>query len=140
MVGNARVWDLRKLKDIVFQEGIQRIGNHWFYCTAVEIITVPASVREIGVDAFCYCRQLKSVTFAKDSQLEKLGAGCFASSALEKVAIPRSVNELQDGVFDECGSLTEVVFEENSSLKRMGGGVFSICSSLRHINLPEGLE
>ena len=55
MVGNVRVWDLRGRKDIVIPEGVERIGNYWFWDSGIENVTVPASVREIGTDAFCYC-------------------------------------------------------------------------------------
>ena len=54
-VGGVKVWDLRKQKEIVFPEGAERIGNHWFYGADVESIMVPASVKEIGVGAFCKC-------------------------------------------------------------------------------------
>ena len=56
LVRGINVWNLRKQKDIVFPEGMQRIGNHWFYGVGVERVEIPASVREIGTDAFCYCR------------------------------------------------------------------------------------
>ena len=94
-VRGINVWNLRKQKDIVFPEGIQRIGNHWFYGAGVERVEISASVREIGTDAFCYCRQLKRVTFAKDSRLEKLGVGCFSHCGLNKILIPKSVKELK---------------------------------------------
>lgn len=94
LVGSARVWDLRKLKDIVIPEGAERIGNHWFYCTDVESVTVPASVKEIEADAFCRCEKLKGVLFAKNSRLEKFGTDCFACSGIEKIIIPRGVTEL----------------------------------------------
>lgn len=57
-------------------------------------MTIPASVREIGVDAFCDCEKLKRVIFAENSRLERLGAYCFSSSGIEKIAIPEGVKEL----------------------------------------------
>lgn len=28
--GGARIWDLRKLGEIVIPDGVEKIGNHWF--------------------------------------------------------------------------------------------------------------
>lgn len=56
MIGNVCVWDLRKLKDVVVPDGVERIGNRWFWGAAIESAEIPASVQEIGVDAFCICK------------------------------------------------------------------------------------
>ena len=60
-VGGVNVWDLRELREIVIPDGVERIGNHWFYGTDVESVMVPASVREIGTQAFYNCKSLKRV-------------------------------------------------------------------------------
>ena len=59
LVGNTSIYDLRKIKDVVIPEGTERIENHWFWRSEIESVAVPASVREIGADAFCGCRDLK---------------------------------------------------------------------------------
>ena len=67
MMGSVKVWDLRNCKEVVIPDETERVGNHWFWGNDVESVTVPASVREIGADAFCNCKSLKSVTFAEGS-------------------------------------------------------------------------
>ena len=67
MVGSVRVWDLRSSKEIVIPDGAERIGNCWFWGSGVESVEIPASVREIGADAFGNCKTLKKVTFAEGS-------------------------------------------------------------------------
>ena len=67
MLGNARIWDLRELRDVVIPGGVERIGNYLFWGSDVESVTVPASVREIGELTFCKCKKLKKVTFAEGS-------------------------------------------------------------------------
>ena len=84
LVEGVNVLDLRSLRQIVIPEGVEKIGNHWFWGASIESVTVPASVREIGAAAFCYCRQLKHVTFAEGSSLEKLGAHCFSNTDLKR--------------------------------------------------------
>lgn len=55
IVGNVRVQYLRELKDVIVPNNIERIGN-WFWKAEIESVTVPASVREIGADAFYRCK------------------------------------------------------------------------------------
>lgn len=72
---------------------------------------VPASVREIGADAFYGCKSLKHVRLQECSALEKVGIRCFQGSALEEITIPKGVQEIQEHTFYDCKSLQEVVFE-----------------------------
>ena len=102
LFGRPRVWDLRKQRDVVIPEGTEKIGKKWFWGADVESVMIPASVKEIGTDAFRYCKQLKCVSFAEGSRLEKLGASCFSKSGLEKIAIPKGVKELQKSIFSDC--------------------------------------
>ena len=56
MMENTRVWDLRRLKDIIIPEGVKRVGSQWFWESEVESVEIPASVVEIGTDAFWLAR------------------------------------------------------------------------------------
>lgn len=78
LAGETRVWDLRTCKDVVLQEGLDAIGNYWFYGTAVQSVKCADSVREIGMSAFCACKALRSVVFGANSRLERIGELCFA--------------------------------------------------------------
>ena len=52
------------LKEVVFQEGFSctSLGHGWFAgCTALETITIPASVTSVGANFFSGCTALKSV-------------------------------------------------------------------------------
>lgn len=94
IIGGVRVWDLRKLKDVIIPNGTERIGNHWFWGADIEKITIPASVLEIGTDAFCECKKLREVIFEEGSRLEKIGQSCFYSARIRKIVIPRGVEEI----------------------------------------------
>lgn len=59
MAGNQPLWELRALKDVAIPNGIEKIGDRWFAGSSVESVRVPASVREIGKEAFYLCRDLK---------------------------------------------------------------------------------
>ena len=120
MTGDIRVWDLRNSKEISFPEGTERIGSHWFYGSKVESVIVPASVTEIGVYAFCNCRNLRHVTFVPGTMLKKIRVGSFHKSGVERITIPKEIEEIQDNVFLDCKSLKEVVFEKGSNLRAIG--------------------
>ena len=98
-------------------DGIQVLGAQWFKNSEIQSVTIPASVREIGADAFhnCYC--LKHVIFAPGSELEKVGPNSFCNIEIEKIIIPKNVTEIKDNAFDYCKKLEEVVFEEGCKLK-----------------------
>lgn len=50
--------ELGKLKEIVVPDGTERIGSYWFWRSGIERVTVPASVAEVGTEAFCGCERL----------------------------------------------------------------------------------
>lgn len=63
MVASMRVWDLRVLTDVVLPNGITFVGSHWFYECEIKSVEIPASVVEIGVEAFCGCDKLEKLMF-----------------------------------------------------------------------------
>ncbi len=72
------------IKEIVVEEGIERIGNAVFArTTAVEKITLPKSLRTIGQYAFDGCVCIDEVTLPPN--LEQLGTGVFRGMQLKEI-------------------------------------------------------
>ena len=115
-VFDMKLLDLKNCKHVVIPDSVEKIGSHWFCGSEIENVEIPASVKEIGADAFFRCRHLKSVVFAEGSKLEKIGPGSFYGTGIEKIAVPKSVTEIEEGTFRQCEELREVVFEEGSKL------------------------
>ena len=111
MVGGVRVWDLRKLKDVVIPEGTERIGNCWFWGSGVGSVEIPASVKCISTSAFCNCKSLRYVEFAEGSQLRRLGVGCFRGSGIEEIKLLNTLREIGERVF-ECDNLKTIYVED----------------------------
>lgn len=90
MVDQTPLWDLRALKRVVIPAGVERIGSYWFSCSYIEYVEIPASVFEIGVEAFSGCQALRSVCVAKGSLLERVEALAFwgAGVARSQVDFP----------------------------------------------------
>lgn len=139
MIGNARVWDLRELKNVIIPEGTERIGNSWFCSCGIESVEIPASVKCIDACAFYNCKSLKSVAFAEGSRLEKIWPECFRCTGIEEFLAPQSLREIGNGAFYECEKLKSVSFQEGSMLERIGAECFA-GSGLKEITLPESVK
>ena len=68
------------LAKVIFEGEIISIGDRAFYGTASTKMEIPASVKEIGTQAFDSCKKLKNVHICGDA-LERLGANAFDSRA-----------------------------------------------------------
>ena len=57
---------------------LKEIGAHAFSNTSLAEVHIPASVQNIGEDAFCQCKSLECALFAKGSQLREIRKDAFA--------------------------------------------------------------
>ena len=99
------------------------------YCTKLETVRLPESLRKIGGNAFCLCKALMHVDIP--SGVNEIGEDAFAYSSLETVTIPEGVVNLPDGIFARCKSLKSVKLP--SSLKTIGSAAFDFCPALTTI-------
>lgn len=121
-----------KLKQVIFEEGsrLTTIGDYAFYNSgALETIgeavvgadgetqyVLPASITEIGADAFYGCKKLQYVLFADNSALTAVGSYAFGScSSLKEIVIPNSVSSIGTYIFSSCSSLETVVLPASLS-------------------------
>ena len=116
IVRNVRVWDFRYWIQVVIPEETEIIGSYWFWGSGIESVTVPASVREIGVDAFCNCKCLRKVVLAKGSQLKSVGKRCFYNSGIEEFTFPSALREIGADAFGKCKSLKVTWVETGCSV------------------------
>ena len=79
-----------KIKTVVIEEGITRIGAYAFYgCENLTGITIPDGVTNIGRDAFHGC------------------------SSLESITLPDGVTSIEEYAFYECNNLSGVLIPES---------------------------
>ena len=99
---------------VVVGYGITRISNsafnNWWQLSSVSL---PSSLKEIGVSAFWDCHNLSSVS------------------------IPDGVEVIENGAFSFCSELSSVSLPKN--LKKIGSSCFWGCSKLTHLTIPEGV-
>ena len=70
--------ECKQLKEIVIEDGVETIEKSFKYCTALEKVTIPASVTEIDPNAFKGC---ENVTIIAEP-------GSYAESYANEQGIP----------------------------------------------------
>ncbi len=107
-------------------------------CKKLTSIKLPASIVEIGADAFNGCESLKNVEIP--SSVTSIKAGAFKDCAsLESISLPDRVTYMGEGLtFSGCTSLKKVHWP--NSCKSINGQSFQNCTSLETVEFPEDLE
>jgi hypothetical protein len=156
------------LKEITFAapSSLTRIGTWVFINTGLTKLELPASLKEIGSNAFSGNANLKTVTVADNSQLESIGTYAFSgnsnlesftfegSTALKTISqgafsndtklasfdVPANVETINRAAFDGTSSMKHVTFQAPAKIKKIGEAAFQNANALENIDLPEGLE
>ncbi|MBJ7281004.1 MAG: leucine-rich repeat protein, partial [Rhodoluna sp.] len=106
------------LTTVTFESGSQltTIGGYAFQsATALEDITIPASLETIGNFAFYNATALTTVTFESGSQLTTIEQGAFVGATLlTSITIPASVTSIGDYAFNGATTLTSFYFLGNA--------------------------
>lgn len=124
--------DCRKLTTYVFSNSLQSIGYRDFANTGLTTIMLPASLKEIGSEAFQGCASLTTINF--DSNLTTVKDHAFKGSGLTTVVLPASVTEIGDWSFEACKDLTYVQLP--TAANTLKDGAFFQCTSLESIVIP----
>ena len=80
-------------------------------CYFLESVSIPDSVKEIGVRTFNGCNSLKNVVFGRNSQLTEIGDSAFRDcSSLTSIDIPVGVTHIGCFAFYYCTNLGTITF------------------------------
>jgi hypothetical protein len=157
--GRDIVLSFSSWEDIRIMSGIRRIGTRCFgntlsdldlfgitACSALiqlplKSVTIPSSVKVLGVESFCGCVDLCSVRFESGSTLQSIGprAFCYCIS-LSSIVIPCSVLIVSEQSFCYCMALGSVIFENPAQLREIRSEAFSFCINLRTISIPASVS
>lgn len=100
----------------VVPEGIKKIG---MFCSSDSEVTLPSSVKVIGVGAFCECENLSTIHLPDG--LTTIGADAFYKCLLRGVIVPDSVTEIGDTAFFGLASELELPEKFNDDYLRICG-------------------
>ncbi len=124
------------LESLTLPEGLLEIGSGAFEsCEMLHSVYIPDSVTTIGDYAFDYCMSLETLTLPK--QLLTIGEGAFCCTSLSAVMIPDHTTSIGISAFENCESLTEVRIPD--SVISIGINAFS-GTALQSVHLPAGLQ
>ena len=99
-MGNGAIRDCYNLREVIFNNGLQKIGDRAFSkCTSLENVKLPSTVTEIGDYAFSRCSSLKEITF--NEGLQKIGVEAFIKcKSLQSITLPSTVVKIGTHAFN----------------------------------------
>ena len=151
---------ISKIKSVVIEDGVTRIGSHAFMrCSSLTDVNIPNSVTSIGSSAFYGCSSLKKINIP--NSVTSIGANAFFEctslvevniqdgivtiaesafancSSLAHVNIPNSVTSIGEDAFISCTSLTEIIIPD--AVTSIGDGAFANCDNLEYVKIGKGV-
>lgn len=124
VIHNGVPFTVQQIKDYAFME-----------CYTLTELSMPDTVRTIGIDAFAYTG-LRHIRLSEN--LESMETECFFKCIyLEEIVLPESLKKIPNNAFDSCYSLQTI--ELPDSLQAIGKYAFTDCRSLTEISIPVGI-
>jgi hypothetical protein len=130
----------RSITGVTLHSGLEKIGARAFRDCRFTELTIPATVKNIGNEAFLYCTTLQKVSFEADTELTELPNGAFQScSSLGSIELPEGLTTIGVSAFAGCNALTAVKFP--STIDNIGDYAFSGSTAIETVtatstNLP----
>lgn len=131
------------IEKVIFgnSDHLQISDDAFCQCKNIKSIEFGAGLEYIGIDAFWQCKNIKSITFREEC-IPEFDYHCFAEcESLESFIFPKIVKSINNNIFYGCSKLTSVVLPEKineSDEMHIPGYMFGECTSLEHIVIPEG--
>ena len=133
-----------RLSEIRFHSNANILSFGWrafFKAENLTAMEVPASVVSIDYYAFAYCKNLKTVTFAPDTQLKGIHEGVFCGDVnLVDITLPDSIVEISDLAFYGCSSIRKLPIHDTATVKGIYDYAFAYSGLNGGLLLPETLN
>lgn len=112
-IRSMSIYGCTSITEVVIPESVEEIEVYGLNRTGIETLTIPASLKKIGVNAFAENVKLKTIRF------------------------PESMTEIPDGAFNSARALESIVIPE--TITTIGAGAFSGCFSLKDVTIPKSV-
>ena len=125
---------MREGESFTIPASVKEIGSNAFSHTQLTEIVFPEGLEKVGADAFAHSH-IKEITVRADVVY---GYSAFEYSWLEEVKIEEGVTRIENYWFNGCQSLQKINFP--TTLTEIGSSAFMNCTALYKLELPEGLR
>lgn len=124
------------IQRLVIADGVTAVGKMAFYCCEnLNIVTLPASVKVLGEQAFAGCRKLAQINLLS---VESIGRGCFYECMqLVNVVLGENLHTIADKAFYHCTGLGGITIP--ASVTNFGSSVFTYCNALAYVRISAKL-
>ncbi len=112
---------------VTLSQSLEKIDDYAFAFSDVSSITLPDSVKEIGIRAFRRCYELETLTIGENSQLETIGSEAFAECPLSSVQLPENLHCIKSEAFWYGNFPSEMTFSDQ--LQELGLRAFGTTST-----------
>lgn len=112
--------NLRLIKEFILPDSLEEIRLEAFRDAGITSVTIPPKVKVLEALSFNNCKQLSSITFTENSQLEKLethpeNQAVISSESLIEISFPPSLQYIGKYVLKDNPNLETVTFERDKS-------------------------
>lgn len=115
---------------------VTKIDNYAFYESKVTFLSIPNTIKEIGINAFSNSSNLERVVLS--DKLVFIPKYCFSGcNNLKTIVIPDNVSIIDEGAFQYSG-LESITLPQN--VQHIGDFCFADSKSLQQINIPDALN
>ena len=140
---------MESVQTICIKNGVESIGSSAFAdFNGLKSVTIPESVSDIGLAAFCMCKNMLGISVASNNQkymsrdgvlFDKSGKTLITCPGQKKgnYQIPDGVTVIEANAFYSCGLLTSVTIPD--SVTDINGCAFADCDGLTSIVIPNGV-
>ena len=132
-----------RLERVTLPDSLRRIGMYTFYnCHALVHVDIPSGVNELGVGAFAACESLQTVNIPEGVVIlpDSLFGVC---ASLKSVKLPFSLKKIDDNVFHKNKSLQINTYNDDGALEgltHLGKYAFWECDMFTAFKLPPSLK
>ncbi len=138
---NPYAFAFTRRTEVSLPEGLEFIKTSAFEnASSLRSVVIPSTVKQIESKAFQLAINLRTITFAANSQLEVIGEYAFQNnSSVQSIQIPQSVTSIQDFAFAYNPSLREFTFEANNQLSVIPIGMLYGAHALEVFSTPSSV-
>lgn len=123
-----------------WENGVLYIGNHLIEADSKQLsgsYNIKDGTVSIAAGAFLYCTELQSVTIP-DTIKHIVRSTFLSCTGLTDVTIGSGVESIEETAFQSCKSLEAITIPSN--VKSIGSEALSYCDKLKNITLSNGIE